>query len=130
MTASTRFQFTKIRVADIEKEFAFYAAALGRVEKTRYVFDEGDDPLDEIIMTSTDGSEQSVVLLHYRNEPVPPPGSVVLGFLVTAIDEVVLRAEAAGGRVTRPPYDMPGLGIRVAFVEDPEGHLIEFFEHV
>ncbi|WP_187366168.1 VOC family protein [Trebonia kvetii] len=130
MAGTTRFQFTKIRVADVEKEYAFYSAALGRVERSRYAVEEGEGALEEILMTSTDGTEQTLVLLHYRHQPVPPTGSVVLGFLVTGIDDVVRRAEAAGGRVTTEPYDMPELNIRVAFVEDPEGHLVEFFERV
>ncbi len=35
------------------------------------------------------------------------------------------RAETAGGRVTDPIREMPDLNLRVAFVEDGEGHLIE-----
>lgn len=129
MAGTTRFQFIKIRVADVDKQFGFYSAALGRVEKFRYTRADGERPVDEIISTSVDGSEQSLVLLHYPNEPVPPAGSVVLGFLVTDIHDVVARAVAAGGRVTKEPYDMPDLGVRVAFVEDPEGHTVEFYEN-
>jgi lactoylglutathione lyase len=130
MAGSTRFQFSKIRVADVDKEFAFYSAALGRVEKFRYTSPEGEIPVDEIIMTSVDGAEQSLVLLHYIGQPVPAPGSCVLGFLVDDVDAAVAATAAAGGRVTKEPFDMPDMKIRVAFVEDPEGHTVELYANL
>jgi len=130
MAGSLRFQFTKIRVADVDKEFAFYSAALGRVEKFRYTRPDGEIPVDEIVMTTTDGTEQSIVLLNYLGRPVPPPGSCVLGFLVDDVDETVQRAVAAGGTLTKEPFDIADMNIRVAFVEDPEGHTLEFYANL
>ena len=130
MPDTARFAFTKILVNDLEAQFAFYSAVFGRVVRTRYEFDDRADPLAEIIMTSADGSEQSLVLLHYKNQPAPAPGSAVIGFQVTGIEDVVRRAEAAGGTVTEPPKAMPEIGIKVAFVHDPEGHVLELYEQV
>ena len=128
--SDARFAFTKILVDDLEGQFAFYSSLFGRVERTRYEFDDRDDPLREIIMTSPDGTEQSLVLLHYKNRPAPTPGSAVIGFEVRGLDELVHRAEAAGATVTERPKTMADIGIRVAFVQDPEGHVLELFERL
>uniref|UniRef100_UPI002455644F VOC family protein n=1 Tax=Nocardia farcinica TaxID=37329 RepID=UPI002455644F len=125
-----RYAFTKILVDDLAAQFAFYSSVFGRVERTRYEFDDRADPLAEIIMTSPDGTEQSLVLLHYKNRPAPAPGSAVIGFEVSGLDEVVRRAEEAGATVSEPPTTMTDIGIRVAFVHDPEGHLLELFERI
>ncbi|WP_280222025.1 VOC family protein [Nocardia neocaledoniensis] len=125
-----RFAFTKILVKDLASQFNFYSTVFGRAERIRYDFDDRADPLAEIIMTSPDGTEQSLVLLHYKNRTAPPPGSAVIGFEVTDLNEVVSRAEKAGATVTEPPTAMPDLGIRVAFIDDPEGHVLELFERL
>lgn len=124
------FSFTKILVNDLEAQFSFYSTVFGRTEKTRYDFDDRADPLAEIIMTSADGTDQSLVLLHYKNRPAPAPGSAVIGFEVSGIDAVVQRVADAGGTVTEPPRLMTNIGIKVAFVEDPEGHVLEIFERI
>ena len=41
-------------------------------------------------------------------------------FAVDDVDAAVAATEAAGGRTTRPPFDVPGVG-RFALVEDPTG---------
>ncbi|MGW5381207.1 VOC family protein [Nocardia sp. NPDC003963] len=125
-----RFAFTKILVNDLTAQFDFYSAVFGRAERTRYEFDDRADPLAEIIMTSSDGTEQSLVLLHYRDRPAPAPGSAVIGFEVHGLDDVVRRAEEAGATVTEAPRTMAEIGIRVAFVHDPEGHVLELFERM
>ncbi|MBF6347469.1 MULTISPECIES: VOC family protein [Nocardia] len=125
-----RFAFTKILVNDLPAQFDFYSTVFGRVERTRYEFDDRPDALAEIIMTSPDGAEQSLVLLHYKNRPAPAPGSAVIGFEVQGLDDVVRRAAAAGATVTQQPTTMADIGIRVAFVADPEGHVLELFERL
>lgn len=126
MPDSPRYGFTKIVVNDLQAEFAFYTDVLGRVERTRYDF----DTLAEILLTSPDGADQSLALLHYKGKPAPSPGSAVLGFHVTDVDGVVHRAEAAGGTVTAPVKEMSEVGIKVAFVQDPEGHVLELVERL
>lgn len=126
MPDTPRYSFTKIVVDDLEAEFAFYTAVFDRAERTRYEFAS----LAEIIMTSTDGTDLSLALLHYKGKPAPTPGSAVLGFRVTGIEDVVRRAEEAGGTVTSPPEEMSEISIKVAFVHDPEGHVLELFEQL
>jgi lactoylglutathione lyase len=128
MTNDARFHFTKILVTDPDAQFAFYSSVLGMAEKYRVRHGEGDDALDEIIMTSAAGGDPTLVLLHYLNRPKPAPGEAVLGFSVPDLDATVRLAEAAGGTVAQPPRAMPEFGIRVAFVLDPEGHRLELIQ--
>jgi predicted enzyme related to lactoylglutathione lyase len=51
-----------------------------------------------------------------------------LGFEVDDLDGARRDATAAGGRVTSPPRDRPGEGIRIAEVADPEGNIIAVAE--
>jgi lactoylglutathione lyase len=45
-----------------------------------------------------------------------------LGFEVDDLDAALQRAGDAGGKVTSPPRDRPGEGIRIAEVADTEGN--------
>lgn len=126
MPAAPRYGFTKIVVDDLESEFGFYTAVLGRVESIRYDF----DALAEIILSSADGTDQSLALLRYEDKAAPTPGSCVLGFHVTGIEDVVRCAEEAGGTVTARPKEMPEIDIKVAFARDPEGHVLELVEQL
>ena len=46
-------------------------------------------------------------------------------FEVEDIDPILPGIEAAGGRVTRPPYLLEGSGPRLCFIEDPDGNAVE-----
>ncbi|GJF35105.1 hypothetical protein KNE206_78050 [Kitasatospora sp. NE20-6] len=51
-----------------------------------------------------------------------------LAWYVDDLDAVLAALEPLGVPVTIGPVDVTPLGIRVAFVRDPEGHLIEFVQ--
>ncbi|MGW9131907.1 VOC family protein [Streptomyces sp. NPDC055681] len=128
MSNDARFHFTKILVTDPEAQFAFYSSVLGMAEKYRVRNGEGDNALEEIIMTPAGGGDPTLVLLHYLNRPKPTPGEAVLGFSVPDLEATVRQAVAAGGTVAVPPKAMPEFGISVAFVLDPEGHRLELIQ--
>ncbi|MEV1248660.1 VOC family protein [Nonomuraea sp. NPDC050022] len=127
MADGPRFSFTKLLVGDLEAEAAFYSTVLGLAVRHRVAGGEGQRPYEEIILGSAGGEEPSLVLL--RREVAPQPGEAVLGFTVGDVDQVVRAAEAAGGVVRSGPRDMPQAGLRVAQVEDPEGHLVELVQY-
>ena len=54
----------------------------------------------------------------------------MLGFNVTDIAATVRAVEEAGGTVDTPIDEMPDIGVAVAFVKDPEGHLIEIAQNL
>ncbi|WP_413098249.1 VOC family protein [Streptomyces sp. Inha503] len=128
MTHDARFHFSKILVTDTESQFAFYSSVLGMAEKYRFRHGEGDDTLEEIIMTSAGGGDPTLVLLHYLNRPKPAPGEAVLGFSVPDLEDTVRRAVEAGGTVAQPPVGVTEFAIKVAFVLDPEGHRLELVQ--
>ena len=54
------------------------------------------------------------------------PGGCELAFEVADVDAAYAAATAAGGRGLRPPADRPW-GERTAYLEDPDGGLVELY---
>jgi predicted enzyme related to lactoylglutathione lyase len=124
------FIFTKMIVADLERETAFFEQVIGLKTVMRMVVGEGDAAADEVILSADGkpGGVPSLALLCYRRRPAPAPGELVLGFMVDDADAVAAAAERGGGRILMAPRDVPDHGLRVGFVADPEGHEIEIVQ--
>jgi len=122
-----QFGMTKVIVSDIERAFAFYHSVFGLEESARVSKGEGESEMHEIIMGSERGkmSVPSLVVQSYPNKPLPPPGVVTLGFIVPDLEAAIDKAVNSGAIIKRPITLMPEHGIKVAFVSDPEGHLLE-----
>jgi outer membrane receptor protein involved in Fe transport len=82
-------------------------------------------PIDEITFRCTGRGGPSLTLIKFLDRSSPPLGETILGFHTADIDALVERARLAGGALARPICDIPDHGVRVGFVADPEGHLIE-----
>lgn len=124
-----RLGFTKIIVADVDRVFDFYARVLGVEERSRVRTGAGDEALEEIISHPVGHADApTLIIKSYINRPAPPPGELQLGFQVASVDDVVAAAVAAGGSVAKPPRDAPEHGVRVAFLKDVEGHMIEIVQ--
>jgi len=124
------FGFTKIITADVDRVFAFYQAVFGLEEQVRVRQGEGEHQVDEIITMGPGGdrSGPTLVIQSYPNRPLPAPGEATLGFVVDDADEIVARALAHGGSVYRAVHAQPQHGIKVGFVRDCGGHMIELVE--
>ena len=122
-----QFGMTKVIVSDIERAFTFYHSVFGLEESARVSKGEGESEMHEIIMGSERGkmSVPSLVVQSYPNKPLPPPGVVTLGFIVPDLEAAIDKAVNSGAIIKRPITSMPEHGIKVAFVSDPEGHLLE-----
>ncbi len=128
-----RLDHVGLAVADLAAAAAWFCEVFGLVpELTLRV-----EPLDLSIE----------MLIHprhgYRLELLHRPGSVAAGkpgtpaeaalregyghvaFDVTDLDAAYDRAVARGARPVMPPGPSPEAGVRMAFVADPEGNLIE-----
>ncbi|MFF9542475.1 VOC family protein [Streptomyces albidoflavus] len=129
MTDDTaKFHFTKVLVTDPEAQAAFYCSVLAMREKYRVgADDEGTEP-KEIVLASSHGGDPALGLQRRAPGPAPEPGECLLGFTVPDLEAALRRAEQAGGTVDRPPGRVPGFGVSVAFVLDPEGHRLELVE--
>jgi predicted enzyme related to lactoylglutathione lyase len=121
---SRHFGFTKLVVADLERSAAFYESALQLVRTRRVDFAGGA----ELLYEPTAPGGAMFVLIHYDDAPKPASGELVLGFHTDDIAALVERVQGAGGMVDRAPYAIPEMKLRVAFVRDVEGHVIELLE--
>jgi predicted enzyme related to lactoylglutathione lyase len=119
------FSFTKLVVGDLAKSAAFYEATCGLVAQTRVDTQHAGRKLSEILYQPTAAGGATFVLIHYEDTPKTVSSELILGFSTADVDAFVARAVAAGGSVETAPYAIPEMKIRVAFVRDVEGHLIE-----
>ena len=119
------FGFTKLVVADLERSLAFYRAVAGLEESARVDAEIAGRKISEILLHPTTPGGANLVLLHFHDRPQPSGDEVILGFITADLEGFVMRARDAGGSVYEEIKTMPEHGVRVAFVKDPEGHLIE-----
>jgi len=131
LTASPdHFSFTKLLVVDLEKNAAFYRDVFRLQETTRIRAEVGGRGLEEILFNPTGEGAATFVLLRFDDATTPSSSELILGFHSTDVDALAARATAAGGTLTRETKDYPHLGVRVAFIADPEGHQIEVVQQV
>lgn len=122
------FGFTKLLVSDLDKTAAFYQKVCGLTELARV-----DDAIEgrrisEIMFNATGEGAATFVLLKFHDVPRPVEGEVILGFMTRDLAAFLERARAAGGTVAEDIRVQPEHGVKVAFVRDPENHLIEVVE--
>jgi len=130
-TELAHFGFCKLVVADLDRCAAFYRAVFGLADWTRVTHDNSatsGGPIDEITFRSTAAGGASLTLIKLVDRPPPPIGEAIMGFMTADLGALCDRALAAGGSLPRPVRDMPEHGLKVGFVADPEGHLIEVVE--
>ena len=127
-TPRAHFGFTKLLVDDLEKTAAFYAAVCDLVEVNRVEDRIAGRPIREILFHATAEGGASFVLLKFVGAPKPTNDEVILGFQTPDLAAFLERVRAAGGQVAEAIKVMPEHGVKVAFVRDVEGHLIEVVE--
>jgi predicted enzyme related to lactoylglutathione lyase len=127
MTAEI-FAFTKLVVGDLDRCAAFYEAVAGVKPQARAQSAVAGRPITEIIYEPTSKGGASLVLLVFDDTPTPACGEIIVGFATADAQAFVDRALAAGGTVMEPVRDAPAHSLKVAFVADPDGHLIEVIE--
>jgi lactoylglutathione lyase len=115
---------TAVWVDDIEAQLAFYRDGLG-LERTRE-FD-----LDGVTNTYVgvgDGAE--IQFKHDGTERNPEPAG--FDHFAVGVDDVDGTVEAVvadhGSEVVEEPRTLEDLGVRIAFVTDPDGHVVELIE--
>jgi len=123
--ARADFGFSKLVVGDLERCGAFYRAVCGMEESGRYDAELGGRPIREILFRPTSRGGGTLVLLSFLDEPRPGSGEAILGFTTPDLEAFVERARSAGGSVFQASKTIDELKLRVAFVRDPEGHLLE-----
>jgi catechol 2,3-dioxygenase-like lactoylglutathione lyase family enzyme len=108
-------------VPDIDKTIDWYAKHFGgmRIPDPRPLVN-GRRPPDEV-------SFGTITFRFFPRAGKPTDGSVLdrIGFTVSDVDAKAAEVSGDGGKVLIPARDVPGLKIRVTFVEDPWGTKVE-----
>lgn len=122
--------FTKLVVIDLEGMAAFYKAVCGLVELTRIKSNVAGRDISEIVFRRADQGGMQFVLFKYLDMERPAVDEVIVGITTDNVAAFVERATAAGGTVVAGIKDLAEHGVKVAFVKDPEGHVIEVVEYL
>lgn len=122
------FGFTKLVVHDLERCAAFYQQVCGLTEMARVQDGIGGRKIDEILFHPTREGAATFVLFKFLDRDSPANNEVILGFETADLAAFVERVRVSGGKVIEGIKSMPEHGVKVAFVTDPEDHLIEVVE--
>jgi lactoylglutathione lyase len=125
------FAHVSIRASDIERSIAFYGKHFGMKVASRRPIPQNRA---EIAFLESEGTPFRLELTWYRDQKKYEQARYEdrlfdhLAFTVTGIDALVARMKKDGVAVTDEPFDLGPGGSRLAFVEDPDGTLIELIE--
>jgi lactoylglutathione lyase len=113
----------RLLVDDFAESLRFYRDELGLATS----FGEDDGPYASF---TTEGGTIAIFERGGQAEVVglrlPGDGAVV----VLAVDDTDAEVERLREHVVADPVDRPDWGGRVAYVRDPDGHLIELFQQI
>ncbi len=117
MWQHAHFYWNELNTRDPQGAMAFYGETLGWTfdampdgDLTYWICKDGDTPVGGIFDMSREGFDG-----------LPPHWFAYVA--VEDIDACVEKITKAGGRLKRPPFDVPGAG-RIAIVEDPNGAVL------
>lgn len=122
------FGFTKLVVQDLDRAALFYKDVCGLTELARVSDKIAGRAIDEILFNATGEGAATFVLLKFLDRTEASKEEVIIGFQTPDLAGFLERAKAAGGTVVADIVSMPHHGVKVAFVNDPEGHLLEVVE--
>ena len=124
--APVSFAFTQVFVRDLELTTNFYSKAFGMREIRRLKYDD-DDGMEEVVLACDDTPMPTLVLARFLDGRATGEREVFLGFYSDDLEESVKNVVDCGGAVLSGPGSLSD-GLRLAILEDPEGHLIEILE--
>jgi len=130
MTHKISFSFTKIIVDDLERIADFYKHTMDFREYQRHEDEVAGEAIEEIILIHGEEMGQGVPLIIWKFPDREPPvaSDCILGFQTTDIDMLVDKGVAAGGTLVQTPWNDLEHGVRVAFMKDPDGRLLELVQ--
>lgn len=129
-TSRYRLLHTMIRVLDLDKSLDFYTRFLGMKELRRKDFPGGKFTL--VFVGYGDESDTAVVeLTHNWEQEEPYTHGDGFGHLAIGVPDIYGTCEsleAEGIKIPRPAGPMKHGTAVIAFVEDPDGYMIELVE--
>ena len=128
-----RFDHVGLTVADLAAEASWFCDVFGLVPELTLRVEALDLSIEMLVHPAY---RYRLELLHRpgstaRGKPVTPAEAALregyghVAFDVTDLDAAYERAVARGARPVMPPGPSPEAGVRMAFVADPEGNLVE-----
>jgi lactoylglutathione lyase len=131
--SGARLDHVGLAVADLAAEAAWFCDVFGLVTELTLRVEALDLSIEMLIHP---GYGYRVELLHRGGSAAGAkpgsPGEAALregyghvAFDVTDLDTAYERAVACGAQPVMPPGPSPEAGVRMAFVSDPEGNLVE-----
>lgn len=120
--------FAKTFVHDLEAMAIFYENVFGLVPFGRHQDRMLGREIDEITYQASYPGGPALTLIKYLDSTGPVAGEAVQGFMSDNLEALVERTLANGGSVPDPIREVPGYGLRVVFVLDPEGHVNEVIQ--
>lgn len=114
-----RIAHFEIPADDLDRAVEFYSSAFDWDLK-KY---EGVE--DYWLVTTGESSEPGIDgAIYRRNEDLPVTTNTVV---VPSVDDYIERVQRAGGRVTSPKQELPGVGV-FAYCADPDGNIFGLYE--
>ena len=120
--------FTKLIVDDADSVASFYEQVCGLIEEGRSEDQIGGRPILEVYFKSDPPGTGTFTLTKFLDAPKQPSQDIILGFLTGDIEGFVERALGAGAQVVESVHERADHGVKVAFLKDIEGNLIEVVE--
>ena len=128
---STVFAHVSIRTSDMERSIRFYGKHFGMKLASRRPIPQNRA---EIAFLESEGTPFRLELTWYRDQKRFTQAEYGdrlfdhMAFTVTGLDAMIADMKREGVTVTDEPYTLGPGGNRIAFIEDPDGTLIELIE--
>jgi predicted enzyme related to lactoylglutathione lyase len=115
--------FIKLTVADLDRSRTFYNDAFGMTAGDPIV---QRDLVEQVIKSPDNPFAVTLLQYHDRRPIVTSEGAAAfcVGFYVDDMDAALEQAQGAGAMLLRGPFRF-GEAVSYAFLEDPDGHVIE-----
>ena len=131
-----RLDHVGLNAADLERAGAWYCAAFGMRQELRLRVDAIE--LDILMLVSDEHGHRLELLhrpgAHDGRRPANPaeaalrPGFSHVAFDVPDLDTAHAHLVGLGAREVMAPQPSPEAGVRMSYVGDPEGNLVELVE--
>jgi lactoylglutathione lyase len=125
------FAHVSIRTSDMERSIRFYEGHFGMRLASRREIPSNNA---EIAFLESEGVPFRLELTFFRDQKRFEQSEYEhrlfdhLAFTVTGIDDMVKKMKDSGVTVTDEPFTLGPGGSTIAFIEDPDGTLIELIE--
>ena len=126
------FDHTSIRTSNVERSIEFYSKLLGLKVLSRREIKQNQAEI--VFLSDPEGEGSTLELTFYRNQKrfIQPEYEQRLfdhlAFTVDNINQTVAAMKKEEVTITDEPFQLSPGGTTIAFVEDPDGTLIELIQ--